>query len=173
MSELAQLCGVTRRALYHHYSNKADAFRCVMRAYGDDVVELGLAAGWSQLRQGGSAVDVLTDIFDVRFGEARRLLATSPHAAEIFDQAYRLARDIMVEQATYFHAELETLIVAMEQKKLLTLNPGIIPGELASLLTDGARGAHHRLPPIPLGELSAHNRRILSVILYGTTASGP
>ena len=31
MSQLAQICGLTRRALYHHFSSKEDVFRAVVR----------------------------------------------------------------------------------------------------------------------------------------------
>ena len=34
MSGLAQVCGLTRRALYHHFSNKEEAFRFVLRHDG-------------------------------------------------------------------------------------------------------------------------------------------
>lgn len=169
MSGLAPLCGMTRRALYHHFSNKAEAFRYMLRDSGERSILVGMAAGRRALEAGGSVLDIVTAIMDMRYGEARRLLGTSPHAAEINDHAFRLARDVMVEHATAFQAQLAELIVELQQRRLLAPKPAITPEILAQLLCDAARGTNQTLPPIPASELSGRYRLILSAILYGAT----
>ena len=72
MSGLAQLCGFSRRALYHHFSSKEEAFRHWLDFYGRESIAEGIAAGRAAMETGGGAVDVLVDVMNVRYGDARR-----------------------------------------------------------------------------------------------------
>ena len=169
MSGLAKACGLTRRALYHHFSNKEEAFRFMLRRNGEEAIRTGLEAGQATLDAGGSAVEIVTQIMDVRYGEARRRLSQSPHATEVNDQAFRLARDIMVEAAVVFQRQVAAVIVAMEARGLLKLKAGVTPEALAQTLCDGARGTNQTLPPIPAAELVNRYRAMMTAILFGTT----
>lgn len=167
MSGLAKACGFSRRALYHHFSNKEDAFRFGLRQAGEVAIDAGMAAGRSAIARHSSAVHVFTEIMDVRYGENRRLLARSPHALEINDQAFRRARDIMIEAAIDFQDRLAKLIGEMADLGILRLKPGTTPEDLAQSLCDGARGSNQALPPISADELPTRYRRIIAAILYG------
>src|ERR1700754_924667 len=68
MSGLAQLCGFSRRALYHHFSSKEEAFRHWLDFYGHESIAQGLAAGRAVMDAGGSAVDVIVETMNVRYG---------------------------------------------------------------------------------------------------------
>ena len=167
MSALAQLCGFSRRALYHHFSNKEEAFRHFLRIAGDQSIAKGLAAGDQLLRDGGSAVEVITEVMNVRYGDARRRLSRSPHALEINDKAFRVARDIMIEAAIVFQGKVADVLVELAAHGRLSLKPGIAPATLAQSLCDGARGTNQALPPIPIELLPTRYRAIISAILYG------
>ena len=169
MSGLAPLCGLSRRALYHHFSNKEDAFRYVLRHDGDRAINDGMEAGRRLMQADIAAVPLFAEIMDVRYGHNRRILAGSPHAVEINDKAFRLARDIMIGHATAFQAQLAELIVEMSDRGMLALRTDITPPLLAQMLCDGARGSNQTLPPIPISDLAARYRTILGAILYGTT----
>ena len=171
MSGLAQLCGFSRRALYHHFSNKEEAFRRWLDVYGRESIARGLAAGRRVLEEGGSAVDVVAEVMNVRYGDARRRLSRSPHALEINDQAFRRARDIMVAAAIDFQAEVACLLVELESRRLMTLKPGITPAQLAQSLCDGARGTNQALPPVAVEELAKRYRMIVEFILFGAAAT--
>ena len=170
MSGLAGLCGVSRRALYHHFSNKEEAFRHWLDFYGEESIARGLAAGRAALEQGGSAVDVITEVMNVRYGDARRRLSRSPHALEINDQAFRRARDIMVGAATDFQAKLADLLVELQRHGLLQITDGVTPVTLAQMLSDGARGTNQSLPPMPVDTLPARYRAMTAAILFGVAA---
>lgn len=167
MSELAELCGFSRRALYHHFSSKEEAFRHWLDFYGQESIAHGLAAGRKVMDDGGSAIDVLTETMDVRYGDARRRLSRSPHALEINDQAFRRCRDIMVGAAVDFQARVADMLVEMKGRGLLRLKPGTKPAILAQSLCDGARGTNQSLPPIPIDELHLRYRQIIAAILFG------
>jgi AcrR family transcriptional regulator len=167
MSGLAELCGFSRRALYHHFSSKEEAFRHWLDFYGRESIAKGLAAGRKVMDEGGSAVDVLTETMNVRYGDARRRLSRSPHALEINDQAFRRARDIMVGAAVDFQARVAEMLVEMAARRLIRLKPGIEPATLAQSLCDGARGTNQSLPPIPIDELHLRYRQIITALLFG------
>ena len=167
MSGLAKLCGFSRRALYHHFSSKEEAFRHLLDFDGREAIAAGLAAGRRAMDEGGSAVDILTETMNVRYGDGRRRLSRSPHALEINDQAFRRARDIMVGAAIDFQAKVADLLVEMTGRGLIRLRPGVEPAALAQSLCDGARGTNQALPPIPIDELPVRYRQIIAAILFG------
>jgi AcrR family transcriptional regulator len=170
MSGLAQLCGFSRRALYHHFSNKEEAFRHMLDFYGRESIAEGVAAGRSVLEAGGSAVDVIVETMNVRYGDARRRLSRSPHALEINDQAFRRARGMMIEAAIDFQAKVAEVLAEMEARRLIRLSPGVTTAMLAQSLCDGARGTNQALPPIPIDELPVRYRRIVQAILFGAAS---
>ena len=170
MSGLAQLCGFSRRALYHHFSNKEEAFRYWLEFYGHELIAAGLAAGRAVMEAGGSAVDVMVETMNVRYGDARRRLSRSPHALEINDQAFRRARDIMINAAVDFQAKVADLLVELEARRLISLKSGVTPEVLAQSLCDGARGTNQALPPIPIDELHLRYRQMIEAILFGAAS---
>lgn len=167
MSNLAELCDFSRRALYHHFSSKEEAFRHWLDFYGRESIAVGLAAGRKVMDEGGSAVEVIVETMNVRYGDARRRLSRSPHALEINDQAFRRARDIMVGAAVDFQAEVARMLVEMQARRLIRLKPGTEPITLAQSLCDGARGTNQSLPPIPIDKLHLRYRQIITAILFG------
>src|SRR5208283_4765202 len=86
---LAKACRPSRRALYDYFSNQAEAFRGVLAWAQLTNIEAGLAPGRRVLAEGGSALDVVVAVMVVRDGEARRILARSPHAAELTCTVFR------------------------------------------------------------------------------------
>ena len=175
MGEIAEFCGFTRRALYHHFSNKEEAFRFSMRYDNEKQMKLGLAAAREIMWTGADAVEILTHMLDVRYGEVRRQLMKSPYALELNDQAFRRGRDVMIWAATTFQVQVAELLVEMEERGLFRLRPGMKPEELAQIICDGARANNQALPPIPIEQLPTRYRATMKALLYGTveTADEP
>lgn len=90
MTELAAFCGLTRRARYDHFSGKDDAFRAVIQQTGDMSIALGFEAARAILEGGGTPLDVIVTLFDVRSGGPRRDLAAYAHAQDVNDAAFSL-----------------------------------------------------------------------------------
>jgi AcrR family transcriptional regulator len=168
MIGLAKACGLTRRALYHHFSDKEQAFRFVLEVDTRTAMDAASEAGRSGLARKDDPVDILTSVMDARYAANRRKLAGSPHATEINDQAFRRARPMMIEAAIAFQAQLADLLVDMERAGLITLRPGTRPADLAQALADGARGSNQSLPPVNADDLPMRYKNILGAILFGT-----
>ncbi|HVW55568.1 MAG TPA: helix-turn-helix domain-containing protein [Rhizobiaceae bacterium] len=165
MSRLAQLCGMTRRGLYNHFSNKDDAFRHMLRVGNERSTREGMAAG--RAMRDASVADIMGEIMNVRYGEARRRLAASPHALEINDQAFRRANEIMMEAATVFQQQLSEFLTELQASGQLQLRQGIDVDELAQLLADGARGVNQARPPVAPEKLAGRYRNMCRAILHG------
>ncbi|MCU4179936.1 TetR/AcrR family transcriptional regulator [Bosea sp. BH3] len=167
MIGLAKAVDVTRRTLYNYFSSKEEAFRFLIENVNQQAVEAGMEAGRLALLEERDPVAVFAAILDTRYGHTRRRLATSPHAVEINDQAFRRCRDIMITSAVAFQAELAALIVEMQDRGLLRLKPKVRPEDLAQLLADGARGTNQSLPPIDPGRLHLRYANMVRALLYG------
>lgn len=167
MIGLARACGLTRRALYHHFSNKEEAFRHMLRIGNERSVSNGMAAGRALLERGGGVVEVVSEIMDVRYGDTRRRLSASPHALEINDQAFRRGSDIMMEWAATFQQQLAAFLAELQAGERLRLKPGVTLEDLAQTLADGARGVNQARPPIEPAKLPQRYRRMCEAILFG------
>jgi AcrR family transcriptional regulator len=174
MSVLAGACGLTRRGLYHHFSNKEDAFRAALWLENIERLAEGTRAAREVLERGGSTLDVVSVLLDVRFGVTRRRLAKSPHAKEINDIAFVVAVDMMMYVAARINEILAELLKELIALGRLSINPGITPEFLAGLLSDGARGVNQARPPIRPEDLAQRYRDMSAAILFGcaTVPSG-
>ena len=167
MSILAKACGLTRRGLYHHFSNKEDAVRAALWLENIERIDEGTRAARDTLDSGGSALDVVSALIDVRFGITRRKLAQSPHAKEINDVAFLIAEDMMMHVAVRINAILTDFLKELIARGRLRINEGVAPEYLASLLSDGARGVNQARPPIPPEKLAQRYRDMSAAILFG------
>ncbi|RYE87763.1 MAG: TetR/AcrR family transcriptional regulator [Hyphomicrobiales bacterium] len=171
MGEIADYCGFTRRALYHHFSSKEEAFRFTMRYDSETLIERGLAAARELMWTGADAVEILTEMLNVRFGETHRRLADSAHAVEINDHGFRRGRDVMIWAAVEFQRQVALLLAEMEERGLFRLRRGGSHVDLAQLICDGARANNQALPPIPIEQLPARYRAMMRALLFGTVDS--
>jgi AcrR family transcriptional regulator len=170
MVTMAKACGFTQRALYYYFSNKEDAFRAMIQYRNDEARGLGLEAGEAMRAKGGSALDIIAEILDVRYGNTRRRVAGSPHTVELNAEAFKRCRDIMIHAATAFQAELEELIVDLERSRMLKLNGRFTPAQIAQGLADGGRAVNQALPPIAPKDFSGRYRQMCEIVLYGCAA---
>lgn len=172
MTALADACGLTRRGLYHHFKNKDEVFRAILVRGNQEAFENGQWAARAMLARGGSALDVVAEWLDTRFGNVRRVVSSSSHGEELNNLAFKIANDIMIEVSHETQAELARLLDDLAGRGLLHLKPGVTPQETAQLISDGARGVNQARPPIPSGQIAARYRRIAEAILYGCASPG-
>jgi AcrR family transcriptional regulator len=167
MIGLAQACEFTTRSLYNYFDNKEDAFRAVVLYRNEESLSTGLAAGWAQRTEGGTALDIFAAIMDIRFGETRRLANASPHVAELSAEVSKRCNDIVTASAVAFQAELAKLILELQAEGLLHLRGNATPKQVAQALADGARGVNQHLPPVAPDGLADRYRLMCRFVLYG------
>jgi len=170
MVTMAKACGFTQRALYYYFSNKEDAFRAMIRFRNDEAVALAREAGKAVREKGGSALDIIAEVLDVRYGNTRRRVFHSPHIVELNAEAFKRCRDDMIRSAIAFQAELEQLIVDLESSRMLKLNGRFTPAQLAQGLADGGRAVNQALPPPAGDDFAPRYRQMCEMVLYGCAA---
>jgi AcrR family transcriptional regulator len=168
MVTMAKGCGFTQRALYYYFSNKEQAFRAVIQHRNDEAVELGLEAGKAVRAKGGSALDIITEVLDIRYGETRRRVMRSPHTVELNAEAFKRCRDLMIQSAVDFQSELEELILDLQKSRMLKLNGHFTAAQIAQGLADGGRAVNQALPPIEADNFKGRYRQMTEMVLYGS-----
>jgi AcrR family transcriptional regulator len=171
MGEIAKFCGLSRRALYHHFSSKEELFRACIKLGNVDALENGDAAARALFDSGASTLDVIAGWFDMRFGQVRRRVNASPHGAALNELAFRLATDIMIEVSYDTNRAIAGWLTLLEQRGSLALRKDLSIERTARLLGDGARGVNQARPPIPNNLLAQHYRDMTEAVLYGCAAS--
>jgi AcrR family transcriptional regulator len=167
MIGLAKACDLSRRALYHHFRSKEDAFREMLRWRHGFEIEAGLEAGGRRIAEGAGAVEAIAAVFDARYGEARRDLERSPHALEINREAFQRCHDVMSESAAVFQSRLTAFLERLADLGLLRPKPGVGLDAIAQFLADGARGVNQTLPLRSSFNLPERYLRMCEALLYG------
>lgn len=167
MIGLGEACNLTARSLYNYFRNKEEAFRAVVFFRNDLALTTGFAAAREQWANGGTALDIIATIMNIRFGDTRRLANASPHLTELAAETFKRCNDIITSVALYFEAELAKLIVELQDAGLLRLRPDFTPEQIAQALSNGARGVNQRLPPVPPEALGGRYREMCRFVLYG------
>jgi AcrR family transcriptional regulator len=170
MVVMARVCGFTQRALYYYFNNKEAAYRAVINFRNEEAVALAREAGKTVRANGGSALDILAEILDVRYGETRRMVTGSPHTVELNAEAFKRCGDLMIQSAVDFQRELQDLIIDLEKSRLLKLNGRFTAAEIAQALADGGRAVNQALPPVAGEDFRRRYRLICEMILYGSAA---
>jgi AcrR family transcriptional regulator len=167
MGELAAECGLTRRALYHHFSSKEEAFRAQLVWRQMREMDDAVAAASHVLCEGGSGIDAVVKAVDAGFGCTQRELATSPKAAEFGNMVSRCCSDLVFEAAENFRARLANLLRELEERGMIFLKRDLSADIVAEMLICAARGVNAGLPAYPVGELESRYQRMCESILFG------
>lgn len=167
MLGMAKACDLSTRALYNYFDNKEEAFRCVVQFRNDLALTTGFAAGRQQRENGGSALDILSAILNIRYGDTRRRGNASPHVIELNAEVFTRCNDIVMTVALFFEAALAKEIIELARAGLLQLRDDVNAEQLSRALSNGARGVNQRLPPVPPPELEYRYREMCQFVLYG------
>jgi AcrR family transcriptional regulator len=172
MRGLAKACEFSTRALYFYFSNKAEAFRAMVRFRNELAMSTGFAAGAKLRAAGADALDVIAEIINVRYGDTRRMANASPHVVELNAEVFTHCNDIVTEVALSFEAGLARVIAELMKAGLLQLHRGVTADQIAQALANGARGVNQRLPQVAPKDLAGRYRDMCRFILFGGAGSG-
>lgn len=169
MSYIAEAIGFTRRALYHHYSSKSDAFRDSVIFQNEQNLKAGEVAAAQAFARGDNAIDVIHALLDARFGDQRRRVARSAYAQELADTVFRLCGDIINEFAARLQRQLVEVLDELQRQRKLALRSDVPLPQLAFMLAASVRGVNQSRPLTKEQEFSPRYREILTAVLRGST----
>lgn len=167
MEKLAHACNFSRRTLYFYFGSKAEAFRAIVLFRNEVAHSTSFAAGRKRWSDGGNALEIISEIINIRCGDTRRLANASKHVVELNAEVFTRCVDIVRDVALIFEADLAKLIIELQSAGLLHLRPDVTAEQFSEALANGARGVNQRLSAIAPEELANRYRDMCRFILYG------
>jgi AcrR family transcriptional regulator len=144
LDRVAREAGVSRAALYLHFTNKEELFRALVL----DLHTHALDAATDAARGGGNLSERLTAALVAKTGRFFELLRASDHAEEFLDENHRQCGEISAAFAAK-HARLLSRMVATAAAagEVSLAAPGTSATQIAELLLDTAEGIKARNRP--------------------------
>jgi AcrR family transcriptional regulator len=167
MSQIADEAGLTRQALYHHYTSKEALFRAVVEELHEHAYQAEAAAGLEQEQADGELADILAAQIGARFRYILECVEESPQAEELLSEHQIQTRDLyqsFVEHNADLRAETIDRVCARQG---LVLQDGMTSRELAHCIQIAIRGFNNlRLNAHTLRELD----RMVRLLVAGAIA---
>jgi AcrR family transcriptional regulator len=167
IEQAAEEAGLTRQALYHHFSSKEALFRGAI----DRLYERALAAE-AAAAKAAEAAD--RDLADIIIGEIRARLGVlfaelqgSPHLEELFSEHLAQAGDLYQTYSVRFCDEVAATIARVCRARKLKLVDGVSVEELArcvEMAIHGTKSAYPSMQPADafLKQLSVMLRMLIA-----------
>ncbi len=130
MELVAQECGLTRQALYHHFESKEALFRAVVEAVHEGALAAERAAASREELAGKGLADIMVAQLEARYRYVLDRLKGSAHADELLSEHQRQTQDLYQR----FAGEKFGLIVGTIERicaaRSVTFRNGLTPAEL-------------------------------------------
>jgi AcrR family transcriptional regulator len=140
MELVAQECGLTRQALYHHFDSKEALFRAVVEAVHENALEAERAAALREEKAGKGLADIMVAQLEARYRYLFERLKGSAHAAELLTEHQRQTGDLLQRFAGEKFALIVGTIERVCAANRLTLRNGLTGAELARCIELAAHG---------------------------------
>lgn len=176
IEQAAEAAGLTRQALYHHFSSKEALFRAAIERVHEAALATGAEAAARAEAAGHDLADVLIGQITARLKALVAALDGSPHVEELLSEHLAQARDLYQDFAARHQAALAATIARVRTKQKLQLNPGMTPSGLAryvEMAVNGAKSAHPNMQPLEafLRDLSLMVRTLVAGAITNTPKS--
>ena len=146
IEQAAEAAGLTRQALYHHFSSKEALFRAVLERLYANALAAEIAAARAAEEKGLGLADIVTAEIAARL---RPLIASfdgSPHIEELFSEHLTQARDLYQAYSARYAEEIAATIARVLRKQKLALPKGVTARELAHLVEMAVHGTKSAYP---------------------------
>jgi AcrR family transcriptional regulator len=170
MELVAQECGLTRQALYHHFDSKEALFRAVVEAVHENALEAERTAAAREEQAGKGLADIMVAQLQARYRYLFERLKGSAHAEELLSEHQRQTQDLLQR----FLSEKFNLIVGTIERvcgaNRLALRNGLTPAELGRCIELAAHGfGLRKVDEGALGDLE----RSIRLLIAGAVAETP
>ncbi len=165
MQDIARETGVSRASLYSHFANKEAIFRALSETLFDEA----LSAAEDRLKPSADAGGLASRVESAlvaKWVPIHRLVADSPHGAEIMDENSRLCGDVVASSSARFQALLASAFESAAHSGEIDLDRAGLDAESASeLVRLAAAGLKQGVPNAEV--LCARLRALVRVLFAG------
>jgi AcrR family transcriptional regulator len=146
IEQAAEEAGLTRQALYHHFSSKEALFRAVITRLYDNALAAEIAAAEAAEHAGQGLAEILVAEVSARLRYLVTSLEGSPHAEELFSEHLAQTPDLYQTYASRYAEQVAATIARVCRKQGLTLEKSMTPRALARLIEMAAHGTKSAYP---------------------------
>jgi AcrR family transcriptional regulator len=171
IEQAAEEAGLTRQALYHHFSSKEALFRGAIERLYEQALAAEAAAAKAAEEADRDLADVIVAEIDTRFGVLFAELEGSPHLEELFSEHLAQARDLYQTYSTRFGDEVAGTIARVCRARKLKLVGGVTIEELARCVEMAIHGTKSAYPSMrPADAFLKQLAMMLRMLIAGAMA---
>jgi AcrR family transcriptional regulator len=171
IEQAAEEAGLTRQALYHHFSSKEALFRGAIERLYEQALAAEAAAAKAAEEADRDLADVIVAEIDARFGVLFAELEGSPHLEELFSEHLAQARDLYQTYSTRFGDEVAGTIARVCRARKLKLAGGVTIEELARCVEMAIHGTKSAYPSMrPADAFLKQLAMMLRMLIAGAMA---
>jgi AcrR family transcriptional regulator len=170
MELVAQECGLSRQALYHHFQSKEALFRAVVEAVYEGAFEAERTAGLQREQAGKALAEILAAQLEARFRYLFELIKGSAQVEELLSEQQRQTRDL---HQSFVDRKLSLIAGAIERACAagkVALREGVTPVELARSVELAAHGLDLKKAD---ASVLVDLERTVRLMVAGATAAAP
>jgi len=172
IEQAAEAAGLTRQALYHHFSSKEALFRAVLARLYEKALAAEISAAEAAERAGGSLADIIVAEVSARLRELLASLAGSPHIEELFSEHLLQARDLYQVYSVRYAEQVAATIARISRNRKLALNKRGTARELARCIEMAVHGTKSAYPSmLPADAFLKDLETMLRMLIAGAVAS--
>jgi AcrR family transcriptional regulator len=150
IEQAAEEAGLTRQALYHHFSSKEALFRGAIERLYEQALAAETAAAKAAEEADRDLADIIVAEIYARLGVLFAELEGSPHLQELFSEHLAQARDLYQTYSTRFSDEVAATIARVCRARKLKLIGGVTVEDLArcvEMAIHGTKSAYPSMQP--------------------------
>jgi AcrR family transcriptional regulator len=171
IEQAAEEAGLTRQALYHHFSSKEALFRAVIERLYEHALAAESAAAKAAEAKGRDLADILVSEIAARLNQLFASLEGSPHIEELFSEHLVQARDLYQTYATRFEGEVAATIARVTRAGEMKLQNGVTVRELARCVEMAIHGTKSAYPSMrPVDAFLKQLETMLRMLIAGAMA---